>query len=109
MGIVVDGRCVLCGLAEECLDHLFFACQAARVWRGALEYLRVTNGPAQWHLLIPWYNARMKDALETRFIAAAITRTIYEIWKMRNKRLIAGEEVDVQKSCREIICGLRMK
>ncbi|KAL9681772.1 hypothetical protein QQ045_013560 [Rhodiola kirilowii] len=34
---------------------------------------------------------------------------MYELWKMRNKRLFVGKEVDVQKSCWEIICGLRVK
>ncbi|KAL9681143.1 hypothetical protein QQ045_012924 [Rhodiola kirilowii] len=110
MGGSVDPKCVLCGMEEECRDHLFFMCPiAAELWQKALNFVGVSSGPSQWHMLIPWFNGRRKKTLQTRFIAAAATRTMYVIWSMRNKKIFGDEDVNVTTSCREIIGGLKMK
>ncbi|KAL9688212.1 hypothetical protein QQ045_032630 [Rhodiola kirilowii] len=110
MGGNIDPSCVLCGNAEESRDHLFFTCPiAAELWNEGLKYVGVNNGPSQWHLLIPWFKRRRQGTLQTRFIAAAATRTMYTIWSLRNKKLFENVEVDVTASRREIIGGLRMK
>ncbi|KAL9674878.1 hypothetical protein QQ045_003077 [Rhodiola kirilowii] len=110
MGGTVEPSCVLCGKAEENRDHLFFSCPiVGELWREALNIFGVSNGPSQWHLLIPWFKRRRRESLQTKFIAAAATRTMYTIWSLRNKKLFEDEEVNLITSRREIIGGLKMK
>ncbi|KAL9672621.1 hypothetical protein QQ045_028873 [Rhodiola kirilowii] len=110
MEVSVDQNCVLCGQAEESRDHLFFLCPiAADLWMRALSFIGASGGPSQWHLLIPWFQRRSKNTLQTKFIAAAATRTMYVIWNMRNKKLFGEEEVNITASYRDIIGGLKMK
>ncbi|KAL9690299.1 hypothetical protein QQ045_010696 [Rhodiola kirilowii] len=65
--------------------------------------------PAQWHLLIPWFNCLNQKRIRTRMIAAAISATMYEIWCARNNVIFRDhmfESVTIGKS---IIWGLKIK
>ncbi|KAL9691979.1 hypothetical protein QQ045_012408 [Rhodiola kirilowii] len=74
MGDSVDPGCVLCGKTDDSRDHLFFMCPVAEeLWLRALRFVGVSNGPSQWHMLIPWFKGRRKETLQTSFIAAAAT------------------------------------
>ncbi|KAL9665183.1 hypothetical protein QQ045_020594 [Rhodiola kirilowii] len=110
MGGNIDPSCVLCGKADESRDHLFFTCPiAAELWKEALNFIGVNNGPTQWHMLISWFKRRRRETLQTKFIAAAATRTMYVIWRLRNKKIFEDEEVNVSSSRREIKGSLKMK
>ncbi|KAL9668864.1 hypothetical protein QQ045_006404 [Rhodiola kirilowii] len=65
----VEPSCVLVGKAEESRNHLFFRCPIAEeLWREALNFVGVSNGPSQWHLLISWFKRRRRETLQTRFL-----------------------------------------
>ncbi|KAL9675962.1 hypothetical protein QQ045_004171 [Rhodiola kirilowii] len=110
MTMNVDPKCALCKTEDETRDHLFFQCTRSRdIVDMVLNALGVNTMPAQWHLLIPWFNCLNQKRIRTRMIAAAISATMYEIWCARNNVIFRDhmfESVTIGKS---IIWGLKIK
>ncbi|KAL9665317.1 hypothetical protein QQ045_020734 [Rhodiola kirilowii] len=109
-GMVTPPECALCSEAKETRDHLFFCCRISRnIYDNVLKYLKVADAPCQWHLLSPWFMGRKKNILQTRMIAAGITASIYEIWKMRNLKIFRQNIVVANNTSRSIIWSLKVK
>ena len=63
-GLDVEGTCLLCGLSQESINHLFFECvYSAEVWRNCLARLGVFNAPTTWQSVIDWLSGFPRDRI----------------------------------------------
>ncbi|KAL9661678.1 hypothetical protein QQ045_026504 [Rhodiola kirilowii] len=110
MGYMVEASCVLCRRAHESRDRLFFDCQFAnQVLKNNASFLKMRGMPTMWHFLIPWFKNLNYNALRTRMLAAAISMSAYEIWRVRNSKIFRGEVPSIPGAMKRIIWYLKMK
>ncbi|KAL9677830.1 hypothetical protein QQ045_015666 [Rhodiola kirilowii] len=110
MRMNVDPTCVLCNVEEESRDHLFFQCTVSQEICGkVLKFLGVTGVPTHWHVLIPWFKNLNQGRIRTRLIAAAISGSMYEIWRARNSIIFREESINLDLISRSIIWNLKTK
>ncbi|KAL9666212.1 hypothetical protein QQ045_000536 [Rhodiola kirilowii] len=74
-----------------------------------LRFLGVSSVPFHWHVLIPWFKNLNQGRIRTRLIAAAITGSMYEIWRARNSIIFREDSINLELISRSIIWNLRTK
>ncbi|XP_074313917.1 uncharacterized protein LOC141649117 [Silene latifolia] len=85
-GMCIDGRCLLCAVADESHEHIFFACDYSK---RCLELLsRWLQVPIPWQSVVQWWlTCRVKPLLRKQILGAAIGVLFYQIWQARNTSL----------------------
>ncbi|XP_018448859.2 uncharacterized protein LOC108820409 [Raphanus sativus] len=86
-GVLTDPMCLLCNLAPETRDHLFFACDySRRIWTSIATRCGITPSPSWDQNLLD-----MQSTLKPRHIRYLGTLSwqcsMYLIWTERNNRL----------------------
>ncbi|KAL9678905.1 hypothetical protein QQ045_016756 [Rhodiola kirilowii] len=110
MRMNVDPTCVLCNVEEETRDHLFFQCSVSQdICGNVLRFLGVSSVPFHWHVLIPWFKNLNQGRFRTRMIVAAITGSMYEIWRARNSIIFREDGINLELISRSIIWNWRTK
>ncbi|KAL9671906.1 hypothetical protein QQ045_009479 [Rhodiola kirilowii] len=110
MGLNVSAGCVLCEEEDETRDHLFFECKVSQaILCEVLSFLKSPRAPVNWHLLIPWYKKQNQRKLQTMMVAAGLTTTMGEIWKVRNAIIFRQEVIHHQHVIGPTIWRLKMK
>ncbi|KAL9662698.1 hypothetical protein QQ045_027531 [Rhodiola kirilowii] len=110
MRMNIDPTCVMCKVEEETRDHLFFQCSVSlEICGKVLKFLGVSGAPTHWHALIPWFKNLNQRRIRTRLIAAAITGSMYEIWRARNSIIFREDSINLDLISRSIIWNLRTK
>ncbi|KAM3218477.1 hypothetical protein P3L10_023007 [Capsicum annuum] len=86
IGIQVPKTCVICGLADEPFDHLFFDCGITKgIWSRLLRWLGQNRRIRSWNVEVDWMVIGMKQNLIFWEIAATVfSMMIYLIWRARN-------------------------
>ncbi|XP_074266676.1 uncharacterized protein LOC141589955 [Silene latifolia] len=84
MNICSDKLCVLCGVADEDHNHLFFQCEFSKsclhLVNQSLGIKVPTDDVVNW-----WLRLRIKSLLRKKIVAAVIQGLHYKIWEARNK------------------------
>ncbi|XP_074299330.1 uncharacterized protein LOC141630402 [Silene latifolia] len=82
-GMDVDGQCVLCGLAEESQQHLFFACAYSR--RFLQSVMECTGLKLPEVDILHWcvHNPGLKTQRGVKI--ALVMSILYQVWQQRNK------------------------
>ncbi|XP_074306270.1 uncharacterized protein LOC141641510 [Silene latifolia] len=94
-GMDVDGQCVLCGLAEETQQHLFFSCAyTRRVLKAVMDCtsLKLPEGD-----ILHWcvHNPGLK--IQRGVKVALVMSILYQVWQQRNKCRV--EQVLMRPMC----------
>ncbi|KAG7532469.1 Zinc finger PMZ-type [Arabidopsis thaliana x Arabidopsis arenosa] len=90
-GYDIERDCLLCGLAQETRNHLFFECSfSAQVWSLITQKLGILSPPTIWDQVLLW----LPNALPTKYSKLAVLHgwqgVIYELWRERNRRYHDG-------------------
>ncbi|XP_074278584.1 uncharacterized protein LOC141602176 [Silene latifolia] len=81
-GILTDGLCFLCGIADESKAHLFFECGFSRRCLSLIQmWLPAPWQPNVIEWIIQW---RCRSLLKKQVLMAAIAGLVYLIWESRN-------------------------
>lgn len=106
----VDTTCVLCNLAPECRNHLFFECvYSAQVWDYLLLGIMRSSHSTAWTSIVPWVCAEDRDKKREFCIRYAFQAAVYAIWRKRN-RIKHGEKAMPLSMLKRIIDkGIRNK
>ncbi|XP_074313864.1 uncharacterized protein LOC141649062 [Silene latifolia] len=94
-GMDVDGQCVLCGLAEETQQHLFFACDYSR--RVLQAVMDCTGLKLPEDDILHWcvHSSGMK--VQRGVKVALVMTSLYQVWQQRNKCRV--EQVLMRPRC----------
>ncbi|XP_039031706.1 uncharacterized protein LOC120166515 [Hibiscus syriacus] len=93
MGLNIENdMCLMCGVAAECRDHLFFGCNFTRgLWGATLALCGLYRGVRGWDSELSWAICCLKGkSLIMRILQLAWACHVYCIWRERNYRLYGG-------------------
>ncbi|KAJ8426692.1 LOW QUALITY PROTEIN: hypothetical protein Cgig2_016842 [Carnegiea gigantea] len=94
-------KCELCGEAEEDMNHLFFKCKWAReYWQVIHRWLSSSIDTNSMDIFLHSIR-KLKGSRGMRMIAyAIIAAVIYQIWRIRNEKIISHHQLPVQTQCK---------
>ncbi|XP_074278610.1 uncharacterized protein LOC141602202 [Silene latifolia] len=105
-GMDVDPVCLICGQANESLNHLYFTCQYSR--RVLLLSLQQNTG-CSFPLVIDldWWSSRGGTKVQRGSQIALFLGAIYSIWYQRNKCRFDAVLVHPNQIALQVIEGVR--
>ncbi|CAN6894972.1 unnamed protein product [Brassica oleracea] len=108
-GMSVPSTCLLCGLADESRDHIYFSCSYSRsVWDSFFTQTSF-NQPYTFSEVIRWVHHSTPPG-KIRTICKLVTQAVfYAIWNEKNKRLHTSVARHPQLIIREIQIILKAK
>ncbi|XP_062118209.1 uncharacterized protein LOC133831814 [Humulus lupulus] len=81
----LDSICLLCGEADECIEHLFFQCLYSR------KCLSAIKNWLNWHTqsinlvrLLKWISHAKASSIYKSMLMTILAATVYHIWRARN-------------------------
>ncbi|CAH8263184.1 unnamed protein product [Arabidopsis lyrata] len=90
-GFDIELDCLLCGLAHESRNHLFFECIfSAEVWRLVTQRLRISSPPLLWDHILLWLPTASASKHQNLALLQGWQATIFELWRERNRRFHDG-------------------
>ncbi|XP_023644311.1 uncharacterized protein LOC111832174 [Capsella rubella] len=90
-GFDIDLDCLLCGLAQESRNHLFFECDfSAEVWRLITQKLRLSSPPFLWDQILLWLPTASASKHQKLALLQGWQGAIFELWRERNRRFHEG-------------------
>ncbi|CAL9233161.1 unnamed protein product [Arabidopsis halleri] len=93
-GFDIELDCLLCGLAHESRNHLFFECAfSTEVWRLITHKLRISSSPLLWDEILLWLPTASTSKHKKLAILQGWQGAIYELWRERNRRFHDGLSV----------------
>ncbi|XP_074283457.1 uncharacterized protein LOC141608004 [Silene latifolia] len=104
-GMDVDAGCLLCGQANESLNHLYFACQYSR--RVLLSLQQNTGCSFPLVIDLDWWSSRGGTNVQRGVQIALFWGAIYSIWYQRNKCRIDAVLVHPNQIALQVIEGVR--
>lgn len=108
-GMSVPPSCLLCGLADESRDHIYFSCSYSRSVWDSLFTQRNFNQPFTFNEVIRWVHHSSPPG-KVRTICKLLTQAVlYVIWNERNKRLHTSNARRPQIIIKEIQVILKAK
>ncbi|CAA7051277.1 unnamed protein product [Microthlaspi erraticum] len=97
----IEKTCLLCGVADESRDHLFFSCPFSRqVWDETLMRLGFQSPPYLWDAVLQWMPMASSCTDKSLALLQAWQACIYEIWHERNRRFHLGVTFPARKIIR---------
>ncbi|XP_074266942.1 uncharacterized protein LOC141590236 [Silene latifolia] len=89
MGVIQNNKCFLCGLREESLDHLFFACPFNSQCSSLVgDWCRIQM--SQLNCIRWWAELRQIAAYKKKVIPLVLAGLMYHVWLCRNRCRIDG-------------------
>ncbi|RID71993.1 hypothetical protein BRARA_C03903 [Brassica rapa] len=86
-GLQVPANCILCNVAEERRQHLFFECSfRSEVWAFFFSRLSL-NPPALFEDKLRWLRNPTSDEFVRLITKLVFQASLYYIWKERNSRI----------------------
>ncbi|KAG7578318.1 hypothetical protein ISN45_Aa03g025130 [Arabidopsis thaliana x Arabidopsis arenosa] len=109
-GYDIEKDCLLCGVAQETRNHLFFECSfSAQVWNLITQRLGISSPPTIWDQVLLW----LPNAMTTKHSKFAILHgwqgAIYELWRERNRRYHDGLTVSPTTVAKLVISSMENK
>lgn len=104
-GMILDATCLLCGNAEETMQHLYFECPiSSDIWKQVLEHNGISYTPQDWRQSIRWLlrKARGRNAT-SRWLRKLLASTVYNIWAEWNKILHTQQRTPGQTLVHKIL------
>lgn len=92
----IDVSCVLCSGSLETVEHMFFFCYpySSEVLRVVCSHFGCRDFPVRWQDWHIWViHFKRSTAVRVMIFYAAISGTIYFIWRERNSRCFASAGV----------------
>ncbi|CAA7013744.1 unnamed protein product [Microthlaspi erraticum] len=106
-GLDVEPTCLLCGMAQESRDHLFFLCPFSNhIWLQLMHRIRLTSVPSTWLDIVSWLSLASSSIILSLAKRQDWQACIYEIWKERNRRFHDGITLSSHKIFHKILCLL---
>ncbi|KAG7576912.1 hypothetical protein ISN45_Aa03g012390 [Arabidopsis thaliana x Arabidopsis arenosa] len=93
-GLDIELDCLLCGLAHESRNHLFFECAfSTEVWTLITQRLRISSPPYHWDQILLWLPRASASKHKKLALLQGWQGAIYELWRERNRRFHDGLSV----------------
>ncbi|KAG7563907.1 Reverse transcriptase zinc-binding domain [Arabidopsis suecica] len=109
-GFDVELDCLLCGLAHETRNHLFFTCAfSAEVWKLITQRLQISSSPLLWDQILLWLPTTSVSKHKKLALLQGWQGAIYELWKERNRRFHDGLSLSPITVTRLIISTMENK
>ena len=110
-GVVADPSCVLCGVEEEFVEHLLFACAfGSEVLDRVCDWLRMSHKESSLGAWLTWFgNDPGQSSPMLKIKLLAFTGLVYYIWRARNLKIFEGEEWSAAVCARRIILDCRAR
>ena len=90
-GYDIESDCLLCGVAQEARNHLFFECSfSAQVWNLLTRKLGIFAPPTTWDHVLLWLPTALPNKYGKLAVLLAWQGVIYELWRERNRRYHDG-------------------
>ncbi|KAG2260728.1 hypothetical protein Bca52824_080022 [Brassica carinata] len=86
-GSNVSASCLLCDVADESRDHLFFSCSFSHeIWNAFFSH-STFNPPTLFEAVISWLSSSSSNRKVKAICNLLVQALVYAIWKERNLRL----------------------
>ncbi|KAG7538962.1 Reverse transcriptase zinc-binding domain [Arabidopsis suecica] len=109
-GFDVELDCLLCGMAQESRNHLFFDCVfSAEVWRLITQRLGFSSPPILWDHVLFWLSTISGSKYKKLALLQGWQGAIYELWRERNRRFHDGLSLSPVIVAKHIISTLENK
>ncbi|KAG7588823.1 Reverse transcriptase zinc-binding domain [Arabidopsis suecica] len=93
-GFDIELDCLLCGLAHESRNHLFFECVfSTEVWRLVTQRLQISSPPLLWDQILLWLPTASASKHQNLALLQGWQGAIFELWRERNRRFHDGLSV----------------
>ncbi|KAL0733711.1 hypothetical protein Bca4012_009921 [Brassica carinata] len=100
--------CLLCGMANESRDHLFFECQfSLQVWLIIINRLLLPSAPSTWSVILPWLPHAHGDSFRRLALIQGWQAALYCLWQERNARMHAGLTLSPAVVARRAVVALK--
>lgn len=110
LGVLIELDCLLCGLAHESRNHLFFGCVfSAEVWRLITQKLGFSSPPILWDHILFWLSTIPVSKYKKLALLQGWQGAIYELWRERNRRFHDGLSLSPVLVAKHIISTLENK
>ncbi|XP_062094321.1 uncharacterized protein LOC133800379 [Humulus lupulus] len=81
----LDPTCLLCGEADECIEHLFFQCLYSRKCLSAIKnWLNWNAQSINLVSLLKWISHAKSSRIYKSMLLTILAATVYHIWRARN-------------------------
>ncbi|XP_010513296.1 PREDICTED: uncharacterized protein LOC104789266 [Camelina sativa] len=109
-GYDVELDCLLCGLACESRDHMFFQCAfSAEVWSLIMQRLQISSPPFLWDQILLWLPSILVSKQKKLALLQGWQAAIYELWRERNRRFHDGLSLFPVQVARHIFSSMENK
>ncbi|XP_074306170.1 uncharacterized protein LOC141641407 [Silene latifolia] len=93
-GLILINRCVLCQVAVESHEHLFFSCTFSQdVWNALLQWMHLCSRSVSLWTELRWMaQTKGQRHWKNMWRKACLAAAIYYLWQERNQRIFTGHE-----------------
>ncbi|KAJ0522407.1 putative RNA-directed DNA polymerase [Helianthus annuus] len=102
---VGDGRCPMCGFADEDADHLLVACSYAKmVWRRICEWVKlpIPSSFDSVKQILDYVQSSSLAAKRKKVVYSIFLLTLWQIWLQRNNKIFKGCRANAMTTVEDI-------
>ena len=112
-GVTLDRNCLLCGVGNENINHLFFECfYSKQVLEAVMVWLEWKCAARSLKEVYKWISKAKMSIVRKRILYAVIGVVVYHVWRVRNEALweakVSRIQHTVQRIEKEILLRIKL-